>query len=215
MRHFLIIQLLLCIAQIITAHDFSGSGTINELRDGDLLFFAPASGNAITQVTTSDSCRPEIDHVAIFHHTTSGDSIIEAVHSGVSATPVDSALVRADRCKYRIYAGRIIGDFDAAQSISRAKKHIGKPYDFYFEPNDSAIYCSELVQIAYIDHQGKAIFNTIPMSFHTPDGKILQYWIDYYHRAGKQVPEGAPGTNPGQLIRSPKVEILFTLNANH
>lgn len=211
MRHLLIIQLFLCITQIVAAKDFSATGIVTDLRDGDLLFFAPASSNAITQVTT-DNDWPEIDHVAIFHHTASGDSIIEAVHSGVRATSIDSALVRAIRSNYRILAGRITGDFDASESILRAKTHLGKPYDFYFEPNDSAVYCSELVQMAYVDHQGSPIFSTIPMSFHTPDGKILQYWIDYYRRAGKQVPEGAPGTNPSQLSRSSRVEILFTLH---
>ena len=108
--------------------------------------------------------------------------------------------------------GRIDVPFDSIQSLKNALSHLGKPYDYYYLPDDKEIYCSELVQKAFIDIEGKPVFHTIPMSFHTPDGKILPYWTDYYRRAGKTVPEGAPGTNPGQLSRSRRLIILGQLH---
>jgi len=186
-------------------------GTTDMLHNGDLLFFAQASGgNAITQVTNGTDDL-QIDHVAILYRSQQGDSVIEAIHKGVVLSSLDSVEARAHRNNERIIVGRITCDFDTLQSLRIAKTHLGKPYDFYFEPTDSAIYCSELVQLSYVTHHGNAIFNTIPMSFHTPDGKILPYWTEYYRRAGKNVPEGEPGTNPGQLSRSENISIIFTL----
>lgn len=186
-------------------------GTTDMLRNGDLLFFAQTSGgNAITQVTkgTDDL---QIDHVAILYRSHQGDSVIEAIHKGVVLSSLDSVVARTHKNNERIIVGRITCDLDTLQSLRIAKNLLGKPYDFYFEPTDSAIYCSELVQLSYVTHHGNAIFSTIPMSFHTPDGKILPYWTEYYRRAGKKVPEGEPGTNPGQLSRSENISIIFTL----
>lgn len=196
----------------IAAHSPAfGQCTLNDLRSGDLLFFAPAKSNAITQVTEGINDVP-IDHVAIIHRTEAGITTIEAVHRGVVAMPIDSTQTRARNKSEDVIVGRVNGGLDISASISAALRHLGKPYDFYFEPSDSAIYCSELVQKAFIDIWGKPVFSTIPMSFHTPDGKILPYWTEHYRRVGKTVPEGAPGTNPGQLSRSQRIMILGRLS---
>lgn len=187
-----------------------GQCTLTDLRSGDLLFFAPAKDNAITKVTQGIG-DVAIDHVAIVHRTNSSITTIEAVHRGVVEMPIDSTWARTRQKSETVIVGRINGGLDIPASIARALQHLGKPYDFFFEPSDSAIYCSELVQKAFVDIEGKPVFHTIPMSFHTPDGKILPYWTEYYRRAGKTVPEGAPGTNPGQLSRSRRLIILGRL----
>ena len=184
--------------------------TLTDLRSGDLLFFAPAKDNAITKVTQGIG-DVAIDHVAIVHRTNSSITTIEAVHRGVVEMPIDSTWARTRQKSETVIVGRINGGLDIPASIARALQHLGKPYDFFFEPSDSAIYCSELVQKAFVDIEGKPVFHTIPMSFHTPDGKILPYWTEYYRRAGKTVPEGALGTNPGQLSRSRRLIILGRL----
>lgn len=187
-----------------------GQCTLTDLRSGDLLFFAPAKDNAITKVTQGIG-DVAIDHVAIVHLADSGITTIEAVHRGVVIMPVDSTRLRARQRNEAVMVGRVDGGLDISASIANALQHLGKPYDFYFEPSDSAIYCSELVQKAFVDIAGEPVFGTIPMSFHTPDGKILPYWTEYYRRVGKTVPEGAPGTNPGQLSRSQRLIILGRL----
>ena len=187
-----------------------GQCTLTDLRSGDLLFFAPAKDNAITKVTQGIG-DVAIDHVAIVHRTNSSITTIEAVHRGVVEMPIDSTWARTRQKSETVIVGRINGGLDIPASIARALQHLGKPYDFFFEPSDSAIYCSELVQKAFVDIEGKPAFHTIPMSFHTPDGKILPYWTEYYRRAGKTVPEGALGTNPGQLSRSRRLIILGRL----
>ena len=75
--------------------------------------------------------------------------------------------------------------------------------------DDSAFYCSELVQKCYLDADGHEIFPAIPMSFHDKTGIVTPFWKDYYARRGLEVPEGEPGSNPGDLSRSRHLSILF------
>jgi hypothetical protein len=62
----------------------------------------------------------------------------------------------------------------------------------------------------YLDAEGQLVFKPIPMSFHDKTGKVTRFWKDYYARKGLQVPEGCPGSNPGDLSRSPKLRFLFS-----
>ncbi len=56
------------------------------------------------------------------------------------------------------------------------------------------------------------VFGTIPMSFHDSTGKVTEFWTKFYAARGLAVPEGEPGTNPGQLSRDPNVKILGKLS---
>ena len=85
---------------------------------------------------------------------------------------------------------------------------VGRPYDDLYLPGDSAVYCSELVQLCFVTIGGELVFDTVPMSFHDETGEITDYWRDFYARRGLTVPEGMPGTNPGDLSRRPQVTII-------
>lgn len=176
------------------------------LQEGDLLFACCDSANAITRVTSGIENLP-IDHVAVVHRI-GGDQgplfVIEAVKPTVCLTPIDSFLVD----NARILVGRVNVEMDVRRSIRRCLAMVGKPYDDLFLPGDSAVYCSELVQQNYVDCDGKLIFDPIPMSFHDASGQVTDYWRDFYTRRGMVVPEGAPGTNPGELSRRPQVTIV-------
>ena len=51
------------------------------------------------------------------------------------------------------------------------------------------------------------VFNSIPMSFHDSTGNVTEFWTKFYAARGLKVPEGEPGTNPGQLSRDPNVKL--------
>ena len=85
---------------------------------------------------------------------------------------------------------------------------VGKPYDDLYVPGDSAIYCSELVQLNYRTVSNRLIFEPVPMSFHDKTGRVTDYWQEFYAQRGMTVPEGAPGTNPGELSRRQEVNII-------
>ena len=178
----------------------------SELAEGDLLFCASSQGNRITEVTEGFGGM-QIDHVAIVHRKAGRVYALEAIHRGVCLTPIDSLLLRRDA----VIGARLRDTTGVAQSVQRALTFLGRPYDFNFMPDDSAFYCSELVQKCYRYLNGQLVFLPIPMSFHDKTGMITPYWKDYYARQGLRVPEGEPGSNPGDLSRSKAVMILGKL----
>ncbi len=200
--------------------------SVSDLRGGDLLFVVNGQGNNITDVTDGVDGLG-IDHIAVF----SDGNVVEAIPEyGVVENPLDSFLVRlSDR--ESVLVGRIEG-VDVEESVANARKFLGRPYDDIFMPSDSAIYCSELVQKSFVfkdglkerDHNVKEVyskatgsgakhfvFGTIPMSFHDSTGNVTEFWAKFYSARGLAVPEGEPGTNPGQLSRDPNVKILGRL----
>lgn len=195
-----------CVFLFLAATLFgSAQNKVMQLQEGDLLFCISAQGNAITQVTQGvEGLR--IDHVGMVHHRNDSVYVLEAVHKGVVLTPIDSFLVRRDSL---VFASRLVDTTGVSRSVARAMQYLGRPYDFLFMPSDDTFYCSELVQKNYLDAQGELIFQSIPMSFHDETGMVTQFWKDYYARRGMQVPEGEPGSNPGDLSRSPKLRFLF------
>ena len=174
-----------------------------ELREGDLLFCCTDTANAITAVTSGVEDLP-IDHVAVFHRIGGEEEgvpyVIEAVKPAVRLTPIETFLNNNPH----VVVGRVNADFYIHRSVRRCLAMIGKPYDDLYLPGDSAIYCSELVQLNY-----RSVSNQpIPMSFHDETGKVTDFWQDFYSQRGLTVPEGQPGTNPGELSRRPQVTIL-------
>lgn len=156
------------------------------LRQGDLLFHVPLQGNAITEVTPA-----MIDHVAIV---LSPDSIIEAVSRGVVVTSLDSL-----RCQQGYYLRCRVKNADYRRSVENARQYLGQVYDEVYLPNNDAIYCSELVQLSYVDKHGRPLFLPVPMSFHDSSGVVTSYWQQFYADRHMTVPEGQPGTNPAEL----------------
>ena len=150
--------------------------------------------NAITAVTPG-----MIDHVAIV---ISKDSVIEAVGQGVKTTPIDS--LRLQPGYYLI--GKVKG-IDRKQSMQNVRRYLGRSYDHLFLADNEAIYCSELVQLSYVNDKGEALFTCIPMSFHDASGNILSYWTQFYARYQMDVPEGQPGTNPGELSQRSNIRL--------
>lgn len=173
------------------------------LRDGHLLFSVSPRGNAITQATVAAGDLP-IDHVGMMMLCGRQACVVEAAPArGVAVTPLDDFLKANPRC----VVGRVAG-LDVSASLAAARDFVGLPYDSLFEADDRAMYCSELMQKCCVDSLGNPVFGIIPMSFHDSSGRTLPYWTEFYRRNGREVPEGEPGTNPGQLARSPRVAIL-------
>ena len=174
------------------------------------MFVVKEESNPITDATQGiDGLK--IDHVAIFHHTDSTDYALEAISKGVVLTPLATFLERTKgkEGKPLVAVGRVIADCDMRASMKQALNYLGRPYDHFYMPDDKEIYCSELVQKSYIDHRGHNVFPTIPMSFHDENGKILDFWIQFYSFYHREVPEGEPGTNPGQLSRDKAIKVAY------
>ena len=194
-------RLLLLLLFITSGWDVHAQKSLRDfgkLRDGDLLFVVAPSANAITEVTQGKNSLP-IDHVAIFFRHEGKPMVIEANYNGVVERELLGISGRSSDLR----------DLDAAATIRKAHSHLGMPYDFVFLPNNGAVYCSELVQLSYVDRAGKPLFSAIPMSFHDDSGEITTYWTDFYARRALDVPEGKPGTNPNEISHRKCVRIKY------
>ncbi len=181
--------------------------TTGDLHDGDLLFLQSTGDNAITAVTTGVDSLP-IDHVAVFHPMGGTPMVVEALPGvGVTVTPLSSFVTQG-----MIVVGRV-GEYDVNRSIERVLRCVGLEYDQYYDAGNDAVYCSELVQQCYVDFDDNPVFEPIPMTFRDRSGNIPLSWVKHYAAIGRAVPEGEPGSNPGELSRRSNVSIIGLLES--
>lgn len=166
---------------------------------GDLLFHVTDQGNAVTDVTPG-----MIDHVAIY---VGNGQVIEAISEGVTTTP----LLQLKQREGGYYLIGVVNGANKRQSVQNSFTYLGRNYDHLYLPDNDDIYCSELVELAYVNKNGEKVFEPIPMSFHDSNGQITPYWIRFYKLYGMEVPEGKPGTNPGELSKRKNVRIKGVL----
>lgn len=176
----------------------------DELQPGDLLFQTCRSSDfvdAINGATANEAT--QYAHVGIYDVVDGCEVVIEAnTKRGVVLTPLDSFLLEP------VVAMRVDpGVADAEAAALRARSMAGRPYDWEFDEANDKVYCSELVQLAYIGRDGKRVFESIPMNFMAAD-TMPQFWIDLFAELGKPIPQGQPGTNPNSLATSPALRVL-------
>lgn len=200
MRHLLAILLLAAISLLANAQD--------EVLEGDLLFaYSTTTGKAISDATVHDTTALPIYHVAIATWINGKLYALEAIDEGVTLTPFEIFSERT-LSKGGMVIGRLHDRSGIDQSVSNALEHLGKPYDDLYMIDTQEIYCSELVQLSYVNGIGQRLFPLINMSFHDAQGNILDYWREHYAKHGMAVPEGALGTNPAQIASDPAIIIL-------
>lgn len=197
---------------------------LDQLQVGDLLFCIAAADSkdnvarAITDVTTGINSE-RIYHVAIFANDPDGQpTVIEATgKGGVREVPLSVFLEKTESSangRSSVLVGRLTLEGIAEDGARRARQYLGRPYDYLYLEGDSAIYCSELVHYCYLDGDGRPLFPQQPMSFHDSTGRVTDFWTEYYRKRGAEVPEGQPGSNPGDMSRSATIRILGFLSTS-
>lgn len=183
------------------------------LQNGDLVFVGlpldygadeSSMDSAISASTGTDGVLNLI-HVAIAEVKADSIWIIDATIShGVDRHPLDTFFADftlKDGSLPEFIVKRPQG-LDAGAAVERAKAFIGLPYDTCFLPDNDALYCSELVQLSYLDGRGEQVFESQPMNFCAPDGTMPPYWEWLFGLLGMDVPQGVPGTNPQSMSES-------------
>lgn len=188
-----------------------------ELKSGDLLFQVGRGSGFEQAVEASTSGRDQMPftHVGIAVREGKNVWIWEAhPDGGVRRTPPESFLSEAAQRGGRPVVSVFRLKRKYRRFIPAAVKRLyaleGKGYDFLFLPENDAYYCSELVQAVFGDGNGSYLFPSAPMSFADKrTGQTAPFWTEYFQRRGKSVPEGVPGTNPGDLSKSDKLKAVF------
>lgn len=95
--------------------------------------------------------------------------------------------------------------------IDAAKGCVGYSYNDLFLPNQSnKLYCSELIHLAFTNIKGKNFFTEHTLNyFSVKDGKVSDFWINFYAEHGYAVPQGEKGSHPNNLSLDTKFTHLF------
>ncbi|MGF1638548.1 MAG: YiiX/YebB-like N1pC/P60 family cysteine hydrolase [Cyclobacteriaceae bacterium] len=185
-------------------------------QEGDILFQDGDCGEfceAIRKVTQGYRGR-DFTHNGLLMQENGAWYVIEAISIGVTKTPLDDFLYRHkdDQGQPQVVVGRLKPEFQhlIPDAILEAKSLLGKPYDFGFDFENEAYYCSELIHFAFKKaNENDNLFEPAPMTFHDPEtGELFHIWKDYFDKHELSVPEGKPGLNPGGMSQAPVLEIV-------
>lgn len=185
----------------------------NRLQNGDLIFVGLPMGyeadsgsmDAAISSATGEVGALNLIHVAIAEVKAGSIWIIDATGSrGVDRHPLDTFIrdfALPDGSYPEFIVKRVIG-VDADAAVERAKSFCGRAYDVRFLPENEDLYCSELLQISYLDVAGKPVFKNEPMNFMASDGTIPPYWKELFEGLGMDIPQGVPGSNPQKMSQA-------------
>lgn len=171
-----------------------------ELHKGDLVFVVGGDSDFSQAITTATAVTDMMafDHVGIIDVDSTGVRVVEASpRYGVTVTP----WIDFKAFSPRFMVVDMSGTVDASAAVERAKAYVGRPYDWAYGCGSDSIYCSELVQIAYLDTEDNHIFMSRPMNFLDERGELPEFWSQLFENLGLPVPQGAPGTNPNDMAR--------------
>lgn len=191
-----------------------GCGNGNaRLQNGDLIFVGLPYGydaetgsmDAAISSATGEEGGLNLIHVAIAE--VKGDStwIIDAtIRHGVDRHPLDTFLrdFTLPDGSYPEFIVKRAKGINANAAVERAKTYCGRGYDVRFLPDNEELYCSELVQVSYLDAKGEPVFQSEPMNWLAPDGTMPAYWEWLFGQLGMDVPQGLPGTNPQRMSQA-------------
>ncbi|WP_225540117.1 YiiX/YebB-like N1pC/P60 family cysteine hydrolase [Empedobacter stercoris] len=182
--------------------------SIKNIQNGDLIFVGALTeelSGAISRATKI-SDQTNFDHVGLIEKTTDSIFVLHAAPMGGSQREEIHHFYNAQTEKNNqivIYRLKKEVQSTIPNAIVKAKAMLGKPYNWLYILNDDELYCSDFVERAFRDDQ---VFELIPMNFKNKEtGIIDDFWVNFYRKKGKDVPQDEPGTNPNQLATSEKL----------
>ncbi|MBQ5983784.1 MAG: glycoside hydrolase [Bacteroidales bacterium] len=188
------------------------------LRTGDLVFVGIPADYSLDESSMDSAIAGatggkeglNLIHVAIAEVSDGRTWIIDAtIRHGVDRHPLDTFLTdfTLKDGSMPVFKVMRLKDASVARSaVERAKQFIGMPYDVAFQPDNGALYCTELVQESYLSRKGSRIFPSAPMNFKNAEGEFPVYWTQLFERIGQSIPQGVPGTNPQEMSRDPHLD---------
>lgn len=114
-------------------------------HDGDLIFQTSQSRQSAAILAATGS---NFTHMGIVHLRDGEPYVIEA-YSTVAETPLAEWIARGEGSRFSLYRVAHLSPEQATEAIDAALDYIGRPYDPFFRIGDDAIYCSELVRLAF------------------------------------------------------------------
>lgn len=189
-----------------------------KLQEGDLLFQDLACGELCDGInsTTYGYKNTVVSHVGMIASINNVEpTLIEAVGTGVTLTPLDEFLVRSlDQDGHpRVMVGRVDNQIETLipAAIEAAMGHLNSPYNATFSSDADGFYCSQLITSSffYANHHAE-VFALHPMNFKTDQSnEFSPAWTHYFADLEQPIPQGEAGNNPGMLSRDSHIKIVF------
>lgn len=189
-----------------------------ELKAGDLIFqdLDCPLAKAIKSVTPAYHGM-KFAHVGIFAKDTKNNPIVIEAHDGVViATPLKSFLARTvdNNGNPRICVAKVLPEYQKLVPIAVKKtfEKVGLPYNFAFDiENKNAYYCAQLIYEVFKEANNNIpVFKLNKMTFKEPGkNNFMSEWITYFKKINYSIPEGKPGINPGAILCSGKLIVIY------
>ncbi len=182
--------------------------------EGDLIFIQMGDDSDAISTVTVGWHGARLNHMGVLVKVQGSDWVLEAYPPKVMLTAFTQFIERSKNSigKVRYLVGRLRPEWQhlIPAAIAYGRKHLGIPYDNRFLTDEEHLYCSELVVDMFKAANGaQEFFPEKPMSFTDPaTGEISTAWVNYYHFFGMDVPQGAPGSNPGDVSSDPRLDII-------
>ena len=115
------------------------------IKDGDIILQTILGTQGMAIIAASSS---PYTHMG-FIKTSGGEPVVVEAVGPVKETPLTQWISRGVGQRITILRLKDMTPEIAKKAAATAKKHYGKPYDFYFLSDKKSFYCSELVREAY------------------------------------------------------------------
>lgn len=124
------------------------------LKRGDVIFQNSRSAQSLAILLATNS---PYTHVGILDFDDSGNAIVLEAVQTTRATPLQDWVAQGEDGDVAIYRMQGLTDDQALAVTKAARSQFGKGYDPFFYSSEDALYCSELVHIAFRDGIGVAL----------------------------------------------------------
>lgn len=124
------------------------------LKRGDVIFQTSRSAQSLAILLATDS---RFTHVGLVDFDDAGNPVVLEAVKTTRATPLQDWVVQGTDGDVAVYRMAGLTEAQALAVTAAARRHLGKGYDPYFYGSEDALYCSELVHIAFRDGIGVAL----------------------------------------------------------
>ncbi len=182
-------------------------------QTGDFIFTQLGSPNNAIGAVTSGYRGARVNHMGVVLENNKGLFVLQAYPPDVSATQINVFLRASDNGQGQRYIHARLKSphrHFIPSAIEYGIRQYNVPYDSRYLTDEAALYCSELVVDMFkYANDGREFFPEVPMNFRDlVTGEILPAWVEYYKMFGMNVPQGAPGSNPGDISKHEGLDIL-------
>jgi permuted papain-like amidase YaeF/Yiix C92 family enzyme len=132
-----------------------------EAREGDVVFQSLPRCDLVDAI--EGATRSPYSHCGIVVRAADAFAVLEAF-GDVHETPLDEWIARGRNRAFAAYRLRDEWSARASAFVAEARREVGKPYDVHYAAGDDAIYCSELIQLAFQRAAGVPLGRTQKLS---------------------------------------------------